>query len=223
MVKKKKAKREKVKKLSAKGRSASGGKPRKKVVAKKAKGSRKKGPIHAYLSLGSNVGEREEYIEQAIFILKKSKGIKVIKKSPNYETQAEGIKNQPPFINAAVEIETTLPPHPLLDVLEGIENTLGREREIEWGPRTMDIDILFYGNEVVSDDKLQIPHPLLHERIFVLMPLAEIAPHFIHPVLEKTIADLYEEKKLEHSEKYDDELPGFKDVKRGVPDDYERW
>lgn len=212
MVKKKKVKKIKAKKTKGK----------KKVPIQKVK-ARKKGPWHVYLGLGSNVGDREEYIEQAIFILKKSKGIKVIRKSSNYETQAEGVKNQPPFINAAVEIETTLPPHMLLDVLEGIENTLGREREIEWGPRTMDIDILLYDDEVVSDDKLQIPHPLLHERIFALMPLAEIAPHFIHPVLEKTIADLYEEKKLEQSEKYDDELPGFKDVKRGVPDDYERW
>lgn len=199
-------------------------KAKKKVIKKPSRvARRKKGPKHAFLGLGSNVGDREEYIEQAIFILGKSPGIKVLKKSSNYETQAEGVRDQPPFINAAVEVETSLEPHKLLSVIQEIENTLGREREVEWGPRTIDIDILLYEDEVISDDKLQIPHPLLHERIFALMPLAEIAPTVIHPVLEKTISDLYDEKKTEQAEKYDDELPGFKQVKRGIPDDYQRW
>jgi 7,8-dihydro-6-hydroxymethylpterin-pyrophosphokinase len=94
---------------------------------------------------------------------------------------------------------------------------------VEWGPRTIDIDILLYDGEVVSDDKLQIPHPLLHERIFVLKPLREIAKSLIHPVMEKTIDALYEERKTEVGEKYDDELPGFKEIKGGGYDDYERW
>jgi len=197
---------------------------KKKAVKKPSRAlKKKKGQYHVYLGLGSNVGDREEYIEQAIFILGKSKGINVVKKSSNYETQAEGVKDQPPFINAAVEIKTNLEPHKLLSVIQEIENTLGREREVEWGPRTIDIDILLYEDEVISDDKLQVPHPLLHERLFALMPLAEIAPTVIHPVLEKTISDLYDEKKTEQAEKYDDELPGFKEVKRGIPDDYQRW
>ena len=184
----------------------------------------KKGePQLVYLGLGSNVGDREEYIEQVVFLLGKTNGITVVKRSTNYETEADGVEDQPPFLNAAIEIETTLSPQKLLSVIQETENTLGRERGIEWGPRTIDIDILLYGDEIISDDKLQIPHPLLHERLFVLQPLAEIAPEAIHPTLEKTISDLYEEKKSELGEKYDDELPGFKEIKGGITDDYERW
>lgn len=191
--------------------------------AKKAK-KMKKGGLHiAYLGLGSNVGDREEYIEQAVFLLSKVKGIDVIRRSSNQETEAEGGADQPPYINAALQVKTSLPPHKLLEEIQTIETALGREREVEWGPRTIDIDILMYNDQIISDDKLQIPHPLLHERIFVLKPLKEIAPHAIHPVLEKSIEDLYEERKTEAGDKYDDELPGFKEIKRGGYDDFERW
>ncbi|HVN67693.1 MAG TPA: 2-amino-4-hydroxy-6-hydroxymethyldihydropteridine diphosphokinase, partial [Candidatus Sulfotelmatobacter sp.] len=127
------------------------------------------------------------------------------------------------FINTAVQIRTKLPPHKLLEICQEIETALGREREVEWGPRTIDIDILLYGDEIISDDKLQVPHPLMHERIFVLKPLKEIAPHAIHPILEKTMEALYDERKAEVGEKYDDELPGFKDIREGGVSDYERW
>jgi len=183
----------------------------------------KKGPHIAYLGLGSNVGDREEYIEQAIFLLSKTPGIKMRKKSANYETEPEGNSDQPQFLNAAIEVQTMLDPYKLLSVLHETENALGRERDVEWGPRTIDLDILLYDNQIVSDDKLQIPHPLLHERLFVLKPLSEIAPKAIHPALEKTIIDIYEERKNEIGDKYDDELPGFKEIKKGAPDDYERW
>ena len=183
----------------------------------------KKGPHIAYLGLGSNVGDREEYIEQAIFLLSKTPGIKMRKKSANYETEPEGNSDQPQFLNAAVEIQTMFDPYKLLSVLHETENALGRERDVEWGPRTIDLDILLYDNQIVSDDKLQIPHPLLHERLFVLKPLSEIAPNAIHPALEKTIVDIYEERKNEIGDKYDDDLPGFKEIKKGTPDDYERW
>lgn len=183
----------------------------------------KKGPHTAYLGLGSNVGDREEYIEQAIFLLSKTPGIKVIKKSTNYETEPEGNTDQPQFLNAAVQIQTTLDPYKLLSIVQETENALGRERDVEWGPRTIDLDILLYDDQIISDDKLQIPHPLLHERLFVLKPLSEIAPNAVHPALERTILDLYEERKNDVGEKYDDELPGFKDIKKGVPDDFERW
>jgi len=183
----------------------------------------KKGPRIAYLGLGSNVGDREEFIEQAIFLLSKTPGIKMRKKSANYETEPEGNSDQPQFLNAAIEIQTVLDPYKLLSVLHETENVLGRERDVEWGPRTIDLDILLYDGQIVSDDKLQIPHPLLHERLFVLKPLSEIAPNAIHPALEKTIMDIYEERKNEIGDKYDDDLPGFKDIKKGAPDDYERW
>jgi 2-amino-4-hydroxy-6-hydroxymethyldihydropteridine diphosphokinase len=197
---------------------------KRKTVAR-VKGARPKkgGPRIAYLGLGSNVGDREEFIEQAVFLLGKTQGIKILKRSTNYETEAEGSGDQPPFLNAAVAIMTTLSPYKLLDVAQGIEAALGRERDVEWGPRTIDVDILMYDDEIVSDDKLQIPHPLLHERIFVLKPLSDIAPDAVHPTLERTISELFEEKKTEAGEKYDDELPGFKEIKESVPDDYERW
>lgn len=198
----------------------------KKAIKKKkaAKAGKKKlGPAIAYLGLGSNVGDREEYIEQAIFLLEKNPNIEVARRSTNYETEAEGGGDQPPFINAAIEIKTKLSPHKLLEMCQEIEAALGREREVEWGPRTIDLDILLYEGEIISDDKLQIPHPLMHERLFVLKPLKEIASHAIHPVLEKTIEALYDEKKAEAGEKYDDELPGFKEIRGGGYDDYERW
>jgi len=198
-------------------------KPLSKKEKKALKLKLKKGPHIAYLGLGSNVGDREEYIEQAIFLLSKAPGIKMRKKSANYETEPEGNTDQPQFLNAAVEIQTTLDPYKLLTVLHETENALGRERDVEWGPRTIDLDILLYDDQIMSDDKLQIPHPLLHERLFVLKPLSEIAPNAMHPALEKTILDIYEERKNDIGEKYDDELPGFKEIKKGTPDDYERW
>ncbi|MBN3032474.1 MAG: 2-amino-4-hydroxy-6-hydroxymethyldihydropteridine diphosphokinase [Candidatus Saganbacteria bacterium] len=191
--------------------------------AKKKAGKKKGGPAKVYLSLGSNVGDREEYIEQAIFLLEKNPEVQVIKRSANYETEPEGGAEQPPFINAAVAVITKLPPEKLLDVCQEIETALGRDREMEWGPRTIDIDILLYDDQIISEDKLQVPHPLMHERMFVLKPLKEIAPGAVHPVLEKSVEDLYEERKAEVGEKYDDELPGFKEIKGGSYDDYERW
>lgn len=184
----------------------------------------KKGELHiAYLSLGSNVGEREEYIEQACFLINKLHGTSITKRSSNFETEAEGVEDQPQFLNAAVELETALSPHKLLDALQEIETTLGRERGAEWGPRTIDLDILLYDDQIVSDDKLQIPHPLLHERLFVIKPLVEIAPDALHPTLETTVSEIYEDMKSEGAETYDDSLPGFKEIKKGAPDDYERW
>ncbi|MCX5749883.1 MAG: 2-amino-4-hydroxy-6-hydroxymethyldihydropteridine diphosphokinase [Candidatus Saganbacteria bacterium] len=179
--------------------------------------------VTAYLALGSNVGDREEYIEQAITILKETPGIKVVRRASNYETEPEGKRSQPAFINSAVEIKTTLDPDKLLATLQGIEDTLGRERGIEWGPRIIDIDILLYKDLVMSEDDLSIPHPLLQERMFVLEPLKEIASRVVHPVLETTIFELFEEKKAELAEKYNDELPGFREIKKGAADDFERW
>jgi 2-amino-4-hydroxy-6-hydroxymethyldihydropteridine diphosphokinase len=200
----------------------------KKAPAKSTKKTKKKGgPAKVYLGLGSNVGDREEFIEQAIFLLEKNPAIQVTKRSSNYETEPEGGADQPPFINAAVAIITKLPAEKLLEICQEIETALGRDREMEWGPRTIDIDILLYDDQIISEDKLQVPHPLMHERMFVLKPLKEIAPAAIHPVLEKSIEDLYEERKAEGGDKYDDELPGFKEISKsggsGSYDDYERW
>ncbi|MFA4858529.1 MAG: 2-amino-4-hydroxy-6-hydroxymethyldihydropteridine diphosphokinase [Candidatus Margulisiibacteriota bacterium] len=221
MAKKKAAKKKAAKKRAVK-------KKVKRVVrkaAKKSKGAPKRpGSKRIFLGLGSNVGDREEYIEQAIFLLGKVKGLKVIKRSTNYECPPEGgVKQQPPFINAAIEIATPFSPEKLLGVCQDIEATLGREKEVEWGPRTIDLDILLFGDLIKSDDDLQLPHPLMHDRMFVLKPLKEIAPNVVHPVLEKTITQLFEDRKAEVGEKYDDELPGFGQIKEGAVDDYEKW
>ena len=218
---KKKSKKKPVKKVVKKvAKAAKKVKPSKGKVVSKIKNSM----VTVYLSLGSNVGDREEYIEQVFFLLEKNPHIKVAKHSNNYETEAEGGTGvQPKYLNAVVEIKTKLSAHALLEICQEIEAALGRERELEWGPRTMDIDILLYGDQVLSDDKLQIPHPLMHERLFVLKPMNEIAPTMIHPVLEKTMANLYEERKAEAGDTYDDELPGFKDIKSAGTDDFERW
>lgn len=217
MAKKKKASRQ----ARSKKKTRSKKKIKKTKVSKKKK--KKGGALVVYLGLGSNVGDREEYIEQAIFLLEKYAGLQVLRHSSNCETEPEGGSAQPLFINAAVAIKTKLDPYKLLDVCHEIEAALGREREIERGPRTIDIDILLYGDEVISDDKLQIPHPLMHERLFVLKPLNEIAPKQIHPVLEKKISVLFDERKAELGGTYDDELPGFKEIKGASFDDYERW
>lgn len=214
---KKKAKKQAVKKIK---------RPILKTIKKetKQKAVQTKGPQTVYLGLGSNVGDREEYIEQAVFLIGKLKGSEILRRSANYETEAEGNADQPAFINCVVEIKTTIPPHKLLEETQNIENALGREREIEWGPRTIDIDILLYGNQIISEDKLQIPHALMHERLFVLQPLKELVPRLMHPVLEKTITALYDERKSElGADKYDDDLPGFKEIKKGGLDDFERW
>ncbi|NQU16621.1 MAG: 2-amino-4-hydroxy-6-hydroxymethyldihydropteridine diphosphokinase [Candidatus Saganbacteria bacterium] len=154
-----------------------------------------KGPKQVFLGLGSNVGDREEFIEQACFLIDKIKNVKIIKRSSNYETEAQPDSDQPAFINAALEIRTELSPAKLMNEFQHIESTLGRERIAEWSPRTIDIDILFYDNLIISEDNIQIPHPLVHERLFILEPLKEIAPNFQHPALEKSVLDLFEEKK----------------------------
>lgn len=107
-----------------------------------------------------------------------------------YETAAWGLTEQPDFLNMVVRIETSLSPTDVLHAIQIIENTLGRQREIKWGQRTLDIDILFYNMEIISRPNLQIPHPHIQERRFVLAPLADIAPDIVHPVLQQTIAEL---------------------------------
>lgn len=215
-------KRKKIKILQKK---EGGAKLIKKASAEKIKiheKATKPNPITAvYLGLGSNVGDREEYIEQAISLLKETPGIKVIRRASNFETEAEGKTPQPLFINSAVEISTDLPPAKLLEVTQSIEDTLGRERGVEWGPRIIDIDILLYGDTVVSDNDLTIPHALMHERIFVLEPLKQIAPHVIHPMFDRTISELFEDKKSEGAENYDDRFQGFERAKRGLTDDFD--
>ncbi|ERM93363.1 2-amino-4-hydroxy-6-hydroxymethyldihydropteridine pyrophosphokinase [Caldanaerobacter subterraneus subsp. yonseiensis KB-1] len=129
-----------------------------------------------YLSLGSNLGDREKYLKEAVKRLKSNKNIVLKKLSPIYETKPVGYLEQDNFLNAVILIETDLTPYELLDVTTSIEAELKRERTIKWGPRTIDIDILLYDGLILNDEKLTIPHPHMWERAFVLIPLRDINP-----------------------------------------------
>ncbi len=145
-----------------------------------------------YLSIGSNLGNKKENCLRAIELLEK-KGIKIRKKSSLYETKPWGIKNQPLFLNMAIEIETDLQPEKLLKLLKDIEIKLGRKRTIKWGPRIIDLDILLFNDIIVDKKDLKIPHPLMHKRDFVLKPLSEIAPEIYHPLLKCRIDELLQQ------------------------------
>ena len=147
---------------------------------------------NVYLLLGSNEGDRVGWLQKAVALLSENCG-PVLQSSPVYETAAWGITDQPAFLNRVVLLQTAQTPAELLDQIQKIESTLGRQRDIKWGQRTLDIDILFYNNEVIELPGLIIPHPFLQERRFTLIPLAEIAPEFTHPKLNKTVKELLTE------------------------------
>jgi 2-amino-4-hydroxy-6-hydroxymethyldihydropteridine diphosphokinase len=134
--------------------------------------------IRAYVGLGANLGEREATIRRAVDLLSAEEGIETAAVSTLRETEPVGVVDQPPFLNGVAALETELPPRALLERLLAVERALGRDRtrEQRWGPRTIDLDLLLYGNEVIDEPGLTIPHPRLHERAFVLEPLAELAP-----------------------------------------------
>jgi 2-amino-4-hydroxy-6-hydroxymethyldihydropteridine diphosphokinase len=138
-----------------------------------------------FLGLGTNLGERETNLQEAKDAL--SPQVKALRESPIYVTPPWGYEDQPDFLNQVIEVRTRLEPPALLSCLKSIELALGREKTFRYGPRLIDLDILFFGQRVIQEENLQIPHPRLHERAFVLVPLHDIAPDFIHPVLGETV------------------------------------
>ncbi len=134
------------------------------------------------------MGERAANLRAALAALPPV--VRVTAQSPIYETPPWGYTDQPAFLNMAVRAETDLPPLALLDFLKRLESDLGRRASFRWGPRLIDLDILFYNNLVLDSPPLLIPHPRLHERAFVLLPLADIAPEWVHPLLGKTVLAL---------------------------------
>jgi dihydroneopterin aldolase/2-amino-4-hydroxy-6-hydroxymethyldihydropteridine diphosphokinase len=146
-----------------------------------------------YLSLGSNMGDKMLNLNSAIDLLKSEEGCKVTKVSAFIQTEPVGGVKQDDFINCALELKTLLSPEELLDLIAEIENKLLRVRTIYWGPRTIDLDILFYENEVIYSERLTIPHPEIKNRGFVLEPMCQIAPELRHPIYGKNIYQMYQE------------------------------
>lgn len=142
------------------------------------------------LSLGSNMGDRQAYLDMAVKLLEENKNIKVQKVSKPFENPPYGGVADMPFVNMALQISTYLSPYELLDILHEIESKAGRERKTHWGNRTLDMDIIFYGDKVIDNDILTIPHPDYANRDFVLIPLKEIAPNFICPLSKKRIKEM---------------------------------
>jgi 2-amino-4-hydroxy-6-hydroxymethyldihydropteridine diphosphokinase len=152
--------------------------------------------IDVFLLLGSNLGDREGWLQQAIAYIETDIA-PIIKRSSVYETESWGKTDAPSYLNQVVGLNTGLSAQNLLKKILHIENVLGRKREEKWGSRIIDIDILFYGSSIIAEPGLNIPHPELHNRMFTLAPLNEIAPGLIHPVFNKTIFDLKSELKDE--------------------------
>lgn len=149
----------------------------------------------AYLSIGSNIGNKESNLREAINYIEDIDGVNIEKTSSFIKTEPWGFEEQEEFLNGAIKIRTILSPKELMESLLKIESDMKRERIIKWGPRIIDLDIIFYDNLVSDDEFVVLPHPRMEEREFVLKPLAEIAPNKVHPLLNKRVFRLLEELK----------------------------
>ena len=147
----------------------------------------------ACVGLGSNLADRRQNLDDAVRRLGRLDAVRVLRVSSYHQTAPVGGPPQGDFLNAAVQLETTLPPLALLCRCLEVEAEMGRQRDVRWGPRVIDIDMLLYGDEVIESPGLVLPHPRMHERLFVLDPLVELAPDLVHPRLGKTVRQLRQE------------------------------
>ena len=147
----------------------------------------------AVIALSTNIENKNQNLLESIDLVSDESANTIFQKSPIYITAAWGLENQPDYLNQVIEIQTKFTAEELLDFLQSVETKLKRVRTIKFGPRTIDLDILFYGQTILDSKNLTIPHPLLQERNFVLAPLNDILPNLIHPVLNKTINQLFQE------------------------------
>jgi len=143
-----------------------------------------------YIGIGSNQGDKHKNCTVAIEAMCTSESIRLLEQSSFYLTEPWGFKKQDDFINLVIKIDTSLAPLELFSFLQEVEKKLGKKENGKWGPRTIDLDILFYNKQTLESPQLTIPHPLLHQRGFVLIPLQEIDPHLAHPVFNRTISQL---------------------------------
>ncbi|KGA96316.1 2-amino-4-hydroxy-6-hydroxymethyldihydropteridine pyrophosphokinase [Alkalihalobacillus alcalophilus ATCC 27647 = CGMCC 1.3604] len=157
------------------------------------------------LALGSNIGNRQEYLKQALALLQEHTHIQLNNQSPIYETEPVGYVDQQPFLNMVVEIATSLEPLKLLEVTQSIELECGRKRDVRWGPRTLDLDILLYDEENMEVENLSIPHPRMLERAFVMIPLSDLQPDRLICNQQKTVGEIAQS------------LPDKEGVKRWIP------
>ena len=144
-----------------------------------------------YLGLGSNIGDLEKNLVSALNNISKIEGCEIIKVSSFMRTKAWGYENQDDFLNLVVKVQSSIKPEIFLEILQEIEVTMGKKKLFKWGPRIIDIDIIFCDDLVINSEKLIVPHHYLHKRDFVLKPMVEIEPDFLHPLMKQSIKELY--------------------------------